>query len=99
MGGGGVTTLRYFPERGDVDLILLQFVAFIDPAPLLRVELDAGGRPTLRMEPGLGRPKGLQGTIGLHGADTEWKDVPWDFLAPLTISDDLPFRFFRLVFE
>ncbi|MFO1458951.1 MAG: hypothetical protein U1G08_06040 [Verrucomicrobiota bacterium] len=99
LGGFGKTTLRYVPERGDVDFILLQFVVFIDPATFLRVELDPQGRPTLRVEPGFLHPKGLQGAVGLAGAVTEWKDLAWDFMAPLTIPEDSTLRFFRLVFE
>lgn len=95
----GKTTLRYVPERGDIDFILLQFVAFIDPAPSLKVELDVQGRPSLWVEPGLGRPKALQGAVGLQGADAEWKDVPWDFIAPLQVPEESPLRFFRLLLE
>ena len=59
LGGFGKTTLRYVPERGDVDFILLQFVVFIDPATFLNVFVTKGGRhPHLDLrEPaqGLGR--------------------------------------------
>ncbi|MBL9173878.1 MAG: hypothetical protein JNL10_10120 [Verrucomicrobiales bacterium] len=98
-GRGDIVTFRYLPEQGDVDFFLLQFVAFVDPPPFLEVELNLQGRPTLRIRPGLGRPKVLQGAVGLRGADTEWTDLPWDFIAPLQIPEDSPLRFFRLVLE
>lgn len=96
LGNTSTTTLRYLPERGDVDFLLLQFVVFIDPVPSLRVELNGEGRPTLWVEPGLGRPKALEGAVGLQGADREWKEIAWDFIQPFVIPEDSDLRFFRL---
>lgn len=82
-----------------MDFILFRFVAFIVPATILRVELNPQGRPTLRVEPGFLLPKGLQGAVGLAGADTEWKDQAWGFIAPIQIPEDSALWFFHLIFE
>ncbi|MFO1458962.1 MAG: hypothetical protein U1G08_06095 [Verrucomicrobiota bacterium] len=95
----GVTTFRYAPERGDLDFILLESVIHGDPDTRLRAEFGADGRVVLSIERGLPRPTQLQGAVGLNAAGTEWKSLPWDFLAPLVIPEDSPYRFFRLLMD
>lgn len=99
LGGPSPTTLRYVPILGDVDFILLEMVFHIDPATLLKAELDGQGRRVIHLIRGLPRPRVLQGAATLSGSSTEWKDVAWDFFQPFLVPEDSEFRFFRLLLD
>lgn len=99
LGGPSPTTLRYVPIRGDVDFILLEMVFHIDPATLLKAELDGQGRRVIHLIRGLPRPRVLQGAETFSGSSTEWKDVAWDFFQPFLVPEDSEFRFFRLLLD